>query len=1221
MPASHSMHSGEDEVHAAGMEHVPDTTFVVPLIDHRSLTRLRSSVEGVAASMSARTHADRALSVLLGDLEYLQNLATLARYAIIGERGAREKFALELESLRNETSRSHGRDERSADHALTLRNAACFSQVTVTINLAAMIDVTIGAYALHRSDENEFQAIKVAVASRFRAALAPVLFYANEAAAYTGRVSSDTSAEAARSALATMMYRVGNGDRSALRSIPLHPQVEHQIHHILSFWSGNNIVRARFDILADNFIPVEKPGNTDVEAFRPLTLHFARQIDFPVRDLYVVVSPGYYRARIDKVNGDTATFLVPAARRDAKVMAIRRPSDEAVEKLLLLEKQAQSTLHGMWGNSILGMIPSARWSYPDFFADAVDLCVHLPVDELDIAFSMNGAPVAADRMLVGHEVTLVLRPRTNGHHSNFHREIAFDLGDVIEKDGEMSLLPKTAGGGTISIALPRRELEIPVYVLPDIPDIHHVLDHACPGCTGGTCSDLGQWDPVLEEALDIVGVHAVVLHTGKILFFSFDHRTVNNEEQLERLFNNPNLGSYQLWDPQTGLADPVKPVGRNVFCAGQCQLPNGHILVAGGQDGAGAADVTGEWDKLFAAGGFVAFVIPGLDTNNGSSRDVHTYDPVNDRWRRWPDMAEHRYYPTCEILPDGRAITVAGLSNLMRFIASGANWHQVDYFELFDSARMGEGPVERGNFRPADQYPIIRTLPGSTMLFVHVHNTTSLFDLATRRWVTGAEFNPPEPVGRWTYPMQTGHVLLPQYEGDSARIFVSGGSQHSNFDYNTQSDAEAVRGGYIFHFQPDNPAASYWRETSGRPSRPRLLNDHVLLPDGTVLIVNGISGGASSGHNQAPVILCEVFDPVSESFRELAPPAENHPRGYHATAILLPDGRVAIAGHTKTYNRPVLPDDTSIQIFNPPYLCRGPRPVIEGVQPSYDYGDRVARIVSDQRLDRAIMIRPAAVTHTVDMGQRAVFLDLIQHESVYELTMPRDRSLAPPGYYMLFFLNGSGVPSVAHWVHLGREYFGRTVADPCPADFVRESPRDLGVIENGQIVDVTHNGDIRIRKIEQHCRVRAVSRCGSISIDEKVDQHCWVHLDARDDVLVGQKVDQHCVVDIQCGGEIVFGWRDAEGGKIDQHCQVTVHSTGGNLRLTQKVDGNSSLNARIDDGSISIGQKVDGHAVCTLFAPNGHIAIGDKIGGGAEVHWRALTFTCPDTSAGTVTEV
>ena len=702
------------------------------------------------------------------------------------------------------------------------------------------------------------------------------------------------------------------------------------------------------------------------------------------------------------------------------------------------------------------------------------------------------------------------------------------------------------------------------------------------------------WDPPLENVLGIVGVHAVVLRTGKVLYWCFDSRVVNDKSQL-LLFNNPMLGSYQLFDPATGTAGPVKSVGRNVFCAGQCTQADGTIFLAGGQDGAGAVDLTGQTDKWFAA-------LFGSD--NGAQLDVNTYDPVADQWTRWPDLQDGRYYPTVQILDNGSIFIAGGLSNLQQFVFSGSNWAQNDQWESYARGLLGLGPTPQKKFMSADQYPILRLLPGSRKLFVHMHRTTSIWDLDTQGFVPGAEFLPPDPVGRQTYPMQTGYVVLPQMEGDDPRILIVGGSTATGYDYNTHSDAPAVRGAFIFEFDPRAPVLSRWRATSTPPNRARLLSDTVLLPDGTVFVVNGIATGAASGHSANNVFDPEIFDPVTETFILMPQQSTAHPRAYHSTAVLLPDGRVAIAGNTALYNNPdpgAPPpvDDRSVEIFNPPYLSLGPRPAAKNLPASAAYGEVVPFDGSGgPSIAKVMMMRPCAVTHTQDMDQRAVWLKASTDPAngPTSFTVPTDRTLLPPGPYMVFFLSAAGVPSVAQWMFVGFRppESGGTDGGGGGGDTGPWPPVYLGTYENNVIVDETFDGDITLEKIDQHCNVTLTSRHGSITINDKCDQHCTVILNAKTTVTIGQKIDQHCNVSITCGGNVEIG---------------------------QKVDGNSEATIHTSNGSIHIGQKVDGPSQATLFAPNGTVKIDQKVDGGSIVTWQGTTFLCPDTNNATITRV
>ena len=77
------------------------------------------------------------------------------------------------------------------------------------------------------------------------------------------------------------------------------------------------------------------------------------------------------------------------------------------------------------------------------------------------------------------------------------------------------------------------------------------------------------------------------------------------------------------------------------------------------------------------------------------------------------------------------------------------------------------------------------------------------------------------------------------------------------------------------------------------------------------------------------------------SWTELA--AESVDRCYHATAVLLPDARVLSAGGGEYRPDGVVTNDPAdshrdAQVFSPPYLFGGPRPVITSAPASVTYG-------------------------------------------------------------------------------------------------------------------------------------------------------------------------------------------------------------------------------------------------------------------------------------------
>jgi hypothetical protein len=188
-----------------------------------------------------------------------------------------------------------------------------------------------------------------------------------------------------------------------------------------------------------------------------------------------------------------------------------------------------------------------------------------------------------------------------------------------------------------------------------------------------------------------------------------------------------------------------------------------------------------------------------------------------------------------------------------------------------------------------------------------------------------------------------------------------------------------------------------------------------------VLVVNGARTGHANNPS-GPVFEPEIFDPQSESFRPMAPSDRMHPRMYHSTAVLLPDARVAIAGHTRLGNvggEPGSTEDHSIEIFNPPYLFEGPRPVIDAAPAQARLGTEITIDARTDDVSRVTLLRPCAVTHSVDMNQRLVEPIVVSRDvDRIVVRLPADPTVAPPGHYMMFLISRFGVPSRARFVKL-----------------------------------------------------------------------------------------------------------------------------------------------------------------------------------------------------------
>jgi hypothetical protein len=200
------------------------------------------------------------------------------------------------------------------------------------------------------------------------------------------------------------------------------------------------------------------------------------------------------------------------------------------------------------------------------------------------------------------------------------------------------------------------------------------------------------------------------------------------------------------------------------------------------------------------------------------------------------------------------------------------------------------------------------------------------------------------------------------------------------------------------------------------PASPERENcNAVLLPDGGVLILGGT---VQHGEDDHAILAAELYDPCTDRWTTLG--SATVPRGYHSVALLLPDGRVWTSGNSRNAEPGSPNRELRIEIFSPPYLFRGPRPVIEAAPEGLDLASTfVIRTPQAAAIQSVALLRCGSVTHSFDADQRCVGL-AIQGRTPTQLMVasPPDNRVAPPGYYLLFILDQNGVPSVGQFVRV-----------------------------------------------------------------------------------------------------------------------------------------------------------------------------------------------------------
>ena len=125
----------------------------------------------------------------------------------------------------------------------------------------------------------------------------------------------------------------------------------------------------------------------------------------------------------------------------------------------------------------------------------------------------------------------------------------------------------------------------------------------------------------------------------------------------------------------------------------------------------------------------------------------------------------------------------------------------------------------------------------------------------------------------------------------------------------------------------DDPEAGWQLGEAPSLNTGRSHFNTVLLPDGGIFSNGGGYGRKNDTLYADPVYQAELLKPGATSWTEVG--SEADARTYHSVAMLLPDGRVASAGDDRDIAPShILVKDRTAQIWSPPYLFAGARPVV-----------------------------------------------------------------------------------------------------------------------------------------------------------------------------------------------------------------------------------------------------------------------------------------------------
>ena len=409
---------------------------------------------------------------------------------------------------------------------------------------------------------------------------------------------------------------------------------------------------------------------------------------------------------------------------------------------------------------------------------------------------------------------------------------------------------------------------------------------------------------------------------------------------------------YDIWDPSAGLGGGHVTLQNmtltDIFCSSQIILPQSGEILISGGD---------NWT--------------GSGTTNTGNNNSNIFDFGDNSLARSANMNRSRWYSSSTALVNGEIYIQGG--------SGGADRPEVrdtsGGFRLLTGANTsGYATLFPRNFLSPDGRVFGYDTSGK-MYFVATGGAGSLsavgqFSSSNAGWTSGAAMFRP------------------------GKILQMGGNSN---------------GAVVIDINGPQPVVT---PTQSMSSQRRWVSATVLA-DGKVLATGGsrVENQLTDVNNRA-----EIWDPDTGQWHAgpqlHVGPSAAPARLYHSSALLLPDATVLVAGG----GAPGPLVNTNAEIYQPPYLFDSNgdlaiRPVIQSAPDTANVGDSLA-VQVDSTINRVTLVKSGSVTHSVNMDQRFLELQFLTSGNMLQVDLPARASDTPPGYYMMFAINDSGVPSV-----------------------------------------------------------------------------------------------------------------------------------------------------------------------------------------------------------------
>lgn len=403
----------------------------------------------------------------------------------------------------------------------------------------------------------------------------------------------------------------------------------------------------------------------------------------------------------------------------------------------------------------------------------------------------------------------------------------------------------------------------------------------------------------------------------------------------------------------------VSNTGHDMFCPGTSMLADGTILVSGGSN----------------------------------SSKTSLYNPATDAWTPGPDMKIARGYQSNVTTSTGEVFSIGGSWSGGTTPKSGEIWSPAGGWRILPNVGVEKTLTAdpQGPYR-ADNHAWLFAAPGGRVFHAGPSRQMNWISTTGNGSITSAGLRSDSA------DAMNGDAVM----YDVGKILTVGGAT-------AYQKVAATARAYTIDI---NNGVRVQR--TGDMAVTRSFANGVALPDGQVFVVGGQATPVPFTDTDARMSP-EIWNPVTGTWTVLAPMAV--PRTYHSVALLLPDGKVFVGGGGLCTNCTTT-NHLDGEIFTPPYLLNADgseraRPGIVTAPSAANVGSTIA-VTTGAPVKSFALMRMSTVTHTVNTDQRRIPLTPASVSgTTASLRLPTDPGILVPGQYMLFAVDGNGVPSVA----------------------------------------------------------------------------------------------------------------------------------------------------------------------------------------------------------------